>query len=52
MDSQDQAQRRSEIFEISPEVFQSLKQILTDCNNPFLQIYRQAREIVGKLIFN
>lgn len=47
MDSQEQGRRRADIFDISEETFESLKVILSDCNNPYLGVYRQARDTIG-----
>ena len=48
MDSQDQGQRRAEIFDLSANTFDELKSILVDANNPYVHIYQQARQICGK----
>jgi hypothetical protein len=52
MDSQEQGQRRAEIFELSPQIFQTLKEILNECQNPYVNIYKQARDIIGCHFYN
>ena len=50
MDSQDQGQRRAEIFDLSANIFNELKSILVEANNPYVHVYQQARQICGNAV--
>lgn len=45
MDSQDQGQRRADIFDLCPQIFRKLKEILNYCQNPYIGIFKQARDV-------
>ena len=48
LDAEEQTARRNQIYDLNPEIFKTLSTILENSNNPYVQIFKQANEIISK----